>query len=291
MRLNFVIPGFSKCGTTTLCSLLNEHPDIFIPDCKEPCFFAQKWNLGWPQYERLFTPAQPHQLCGEGSTFYSTEEFADIACQRMLDRFPDLKFLFIARHPITRIESSFREMHHSGHKYGVMADHAIGDALRNLPNILADTMYWARISTFRQYVPDERIHTLFLEDFKVNALTELRRCFEFLGVDTEFTPEQRSRKLNPASEKLYDSRLFRYIQQTSGLRAGWRVLPESVQNGLTKVLRLRRPFEGPVQWDSQTLDWVMHELREDSIAYLNWAHKPADYWNFETPQFVPNRAA
>ena len=38
--LKFIVPGFSKCGTTTLCSLINQHTDIFIPEEKEPWYFS-----------------------------------------------------------------------------------------------------------------------------------------------------------------------------------------------------------------------------------------------------------
>ena len=49
MRVDFIVPGFSKCGTTTLCFLLNQHPDIFLP-LREADFFgtpgyAEHWDV------------------------------------------------------------------------------------------------------------------------------------------------------------------------------------------------------------------------------------------------------
>ena len=292
MNLKFVVPGFSKCGTTSLCSLLGEHPDIFIPGQKEPAYFAYNFHRGWNWYENtFFRPAKDGQLCGEGSTFYTAEEFAEVACERMLERFPDLKFIFIARHPIKRLESSFREMHHSGYKYAIQADYAIGPALKNLPNMIADTRFWARLNTFRNSVPDERIHVLFLEDLKKHQQLELEKCFEFLGVDPKKHVSQQQRRLNPASEKLFDSKLYRAIQNHAWGGPVWRRLHPNIRAVLTHTLRLRRPFRKAIEWSPEDKAWVVDQLADDSNAFLQWAGKPLDTWNLTSPNSVKTSAA
>ena len=291
MNLKFVVPGFSKCGTTTLCSLLGDHPDIFIPKEKEPAYFAYNFQKGWKWYEESFLSARPGQLCGEGSTFYTAAEFAEVACQRMLDVFPDLKFIFIARNPITRLESSFREMHHSGYKYAIQADYSIGNALRDLPNMIADTRYWQRLNTFRQLVPDERIHVLFLEDLKKNQQVELAKCFRFLGVDPAKHVQQSKRRLNAASEKLYDSKLYRAIQNHSWSNALWNRLSPNSRSIFTKVFHLRRPFRKPIEWREADRAWAAGELADDSRAFLQWAGKPDDTWQLPSNCLNQKRAA
>ncbi len=37
---NFLIVGAAKSGTTSLYEYLNQHPDIFLPEFKEPQFFG-----------------------------------------------------------------------------------------------------------------------------------------------------------------------------------------------------------------------------------------------------------
>ena len=39
VRPNFYIVGAEKCGTTALYSYLRQHPQIFMPEVKEPAFF------------------------------------------------------------------------------------------------------------------------------------------------------------------------------------------------------------------------------------------------------------
>ena len=278
MKLNFVVPGFSKCGTTTLCSLLNEHPEVFIPKEKEPAFFAYNYTKGWKWYEESFWSAKPEQMCGEGSTFYTAEEFAEVACQRMLDAYPDLKFIFLARDPIKRLESSFREMHHSGYKYDIQAAYSIGDCLRNLPNMMADTMYWQRLNVYRDNVPDNRIHTVFLEDLKANPMREIRKCFEFLNINPDAVTSVSNCRLNSASDKLYDSLLYRRIINGETSRRVWNTLAPLPQRILTSALRLKRPFRKPVEWDPRDKRWVLDEVADDARKFLSWAGKPADFW-------------
>ncbi len=186
MQLDFLIPGFSKCGTTSMCAFLMQHPQIFIPPLKEPNFFAHHFDKGYDWYQSLFERAQPGQKCGDGSTCYSSAEYEYRAYQRALDRFPDLKVILIARDPIARLESSFRYMHHVGHEWGVWASDCIGETLKMLPNMIRDTMYWQRLICLRSYFPDDRIHILFLEDFNADSAGELAKCCRFLGVSDDF---------------------------------------------------------------------------------------------------------
>lgn len=74
---NFFVLGAAKAGTTTLHSLLAEHPDVFAPLIKEPQFFCndELYSHGLTDYlGRHFADAQrfaargdftPHYLCFE----------------------------------------------------------------------------------------------------------------------------------------------------------------------------------------------------------------------------------
>ena len=41
---DFFIVGHAKCGTTALYEMLRAHPQIFMPDFKEPMYFARNWD-------------------------------------------------------------------------------------------------------------------------------------------------------------------------------------------------------------------------------------------------------
>ena len=40
MQPDFIVIGAMKCGTSTVCGYLEDHPDVFIAPQAEPNFFA-----------------------------------------------------------------------------------------------------------------------------------------------------------------------------------------------------------------------------------------------------------
>ena len=44
---NFIVIGAAKSGTTTLYHHLRAHPDVFMPEFKEPHYFVSDQNLNF----------------------------------------------------------------------------------------------------------------------------------------------------------------------------------------------------------------------------------------------------
>ncbi len=280
MKLDFVVPGFSKCGTTTLCSLLGEHPDIFIPAVKEPNFFAWKFDKGWDWYERHFDEASEHQLWGDGSTSYLSESLAKQSCQRIIQNFPNTRFIFIARNPVKRLESSFREFHHSGNAYGVQVSNDINEALQSLPNMIADSQYWSLINIYRDSVPDDHIHVLFLEDFQQDPAGELKKCFAFLEVDEEFRTPGLERQLNAGTTKYCDTKTLRLIRHLHLANRCLSMLGTH-EDGWLRCFGLRKRFTLPIEWTAETRRWLHEALGDEIKTFLNSYGKPDEFWGFE----------
>ena len=277
-NIQFFVPGFSKCGTTTLCSLLGDHPEIFIPESKEPNFFAMAYRRGWDWYTDLFADADG-RMSGEGSTFYTAKNFEDFAVENIAEHYPQAKIIFIARNPFTRIESSYREHHHSGHKYGVHVPHDLEQTLRDFPNIIDDTCYWSRLSAFRNRIDDQQIHTLFFEDLLANQELELKKCFEFLGVDSSFHVENPTRQLNPGSRKRYDTPVMRRIRTSKLASTAWSFIPERKRESLESRDFFRKPFKQKIQWSASARNFTLERLADEASKFLEYAGKPADYWD------------
>ncbi|HEX6434947.1 MAG TPA: sulfotransferase [Gemmatimonadales bacterium] len=107
-RPNFFIVGAPKCGTTALYEYLRPHPRIFMPEVKEPHFFAR--DLGpYPriktpeEYAELFAKAtELHLRVGEASVYYLRSSVA-IANIRAFN--PDAKIIAMFRNPIDMVYS------------------------------------------------------------------------------------------------------------------------------------------------------------------------------------------
>jgi len=83
---DFFIVGHHKSGTTALYEMLRRHPQIFMPDLKEPRWFASDLKAltkppphsplpkTYEEYLALFCPAREDQIIGEASPSYLRSE-------------------------------------------------------------------------------------------------------------------------------------------------------------------------------------------------------------------------
>lgn len=283
VSIDFLVPGFSKCGTTTLCALLAQHPEIYIPALKEPWYFsADDFERRSADYCRHFAPASEGQLLGEGSVSYSGYEKEDISIRRIKANNPDCRFIFIARNPLRRIESSYREMHHSGVKFGLNAPYLLAETLEVFPQMIRDSCFLERISKYVDAFGEASILVLFLEDLRESPQRELRRCFKHLGVDEGFAVDGQVR-LNEGRSKFYDSRLLRYLrtQPWSGFKLA-KLSPEA-QDRILVPTGLRRAFRHPVQWDAEATAMVQASVVPDARHFLQAYGKPEGFWDLNFP--------
>jgi Sulfotransferase family len=115
---DFFIVGAPKSGTTSLYWMLRQHPQIFMPDLKEPQFFASdppprrelvdklpreaKRPHTLQEYLSLFEDARPEQRVGESSTFYISSH---TAAARIAELQPQARIIAILREPVAFLRS------------------------------------------------------------------------------------------------------------------------------------------------------------------------------------------
>ena len=280
VRIDFIVPGFSKCGTTTLCALLDLHPDIFIPVEKEPWYFSRENIEAYHvYYDWLYEAASNCQLKGDGSTDYTGYLKEDIAIQRIYENNPECRFIFIARNPKARIESSYREMHHSGVTFGLDAPYELSQCLQVFPQMIQDTLFWKRILKYREAFGDAAILVIFLEDLKSDQGRVLDLCFTHLGLDTKKYPQGTSINLNAGEKKLYDTRALRFLRtnRLTGMKLA--KIPPLTQDRIFVPLGLRRTFGNkPLAWDTQSNEIFRQEIVPDSLRFLDFYGKTANFW-------------
>src|SRR5262249_54129808 len=156
---------------------------------KETNFFAFPEHWGnWDWFESLFAPGTEKRIWGEGSTMYSSASLEVPSRERLLAHYPDVRVIFIVRDPLARLESSFREFHHSGARYGVATPFSFMEALRTLPNLIEDTRYWTRLENYRQHMPEENIKVIFFEDLVRDPQGTVATCLKFLGARVDPAP-------------------------------------------------------------------------------------------------------
>ena len=279
MDLRFIIPGFSKCGTTSLCALLDEHPDIQISKNKEPCFFSRvNYREDQEWFENLFDFEAGATVYGEGSTFYSNVRDEKVSRRSILEAYPGIKLIFIARDPVSRIESSYREFHNSGPVFGFNVPFGLGTLMDEFTDIVEDTCYWSRINNYKEFFPEEQIHVLFQEDLDRQPEIELARCFEFLDVDPKIKVKDFDMRLNEGNAKMYDTSFLRFLRANRMSRPLVEMVPPKKENKIIGRIGLRRKFKKPILWDDRANEVFQTRVSADTYQFLEYYQKPADFW-------------
>ncbi len=261
--------------------MLGRHPDVFVSDPKEPHFLSFNYEKGWRWYESLFERGGDAIAIGEGSVSYATDEYEELVCERMNEHLPGVRLIYIVRHPVKRVESSYRFLHSGAHPYGVLLPLDIGQALAYRPHMVRTTLYWERLSAFRRYVTDDRILVLFQEDLNCRPHETLEKCFAFLGVDPGRLAELKKDRVNESRHLYRDTRLLRYIRRNGVLSKAWQSMPWRVTNWLEPKLRRRWSDDMTIRWQPEAKEEFLRAVKPDAERFLAFCGKPAGFWDFE----------
>ena len=96
---HFLGLGTQKGGTTTLHQLLSQHPQVYLPACKEVHYFDLNHLAGETWYRSHFQAATTTQKCGDITHFYL---FHPDVPQRIQQLLPDARMIVLLRHPVDR---------------------------------------------------------------------------------------------------------------------------------------------------------------------------------------------
>jgi Sulfotransferase domain len=198
---DFFIVGHPKCGTTALYEALRHHPQIYMPDVKEPNFFSAEWQTsdGPPEtfddYLSLFDAAKPGQRIGEASVFYLA---SGNAASGIADAQPDAQIIAILREPA----SFLRSLHLQFVQIDLETEKNLRKALslddvrrqgrrlrRSAPNwqqrlIYSDQVrYVEQLQRFHALFPPEQMMVLIYDDFQCDNEGTVGRVLRFLDVD------------------------------------------------------------------------------------------------------------
>lgn len=207
---NFLVVGATRAGTSALYSYLEQHPQIYVPEIKEPGFFMlEGTTLKNPYsttnfaiydldtYQSLFDGVEPHHIAvGEATTGYLSSEGVP---QRIQHYSPDAKLFAILRNPIERAYSEWQLLVRAGREklsFEEACRKEVMTPLTDLPwnpdeiKYIRKGMYYAHLKRFYDTFDASQI-TVFLHEEWLNDQQEtLRTIFNTLGVDETFQGEE-----------------------------------------------------------------------------------------------------
>ena len=196
---DFLVIGAYKSGTTALHHQLRAHPALFLPERKEPSYFAFAAE-GPPTahpaaatsvrdraaYDSLFAGAPQGALLGEVSPAYLA---VPGTCERLRAEAPAARLIAVLRNPIERAYSDFLMYRRDGLErepsfLAALDQQAARDpATDPTSRYVATGFYAAQLEPYVRAFPSEQLHVLLHDDLRDDPEATLRRLFEFLGVD------------------------------------------------------------------------------------------------------------
>lgn len=179
MRVDFMIIGAMKSATTHLSEALSSHPDICFSTPKETNFFCDEhWRDKLDSYHNCFK--NQAALYGEGSTNYSKYPVYNPNLHEDLYSYnPDLKFIYIVRHPLDRIRSHYIHAYKRGFE-----SKNINQAIKINPHYLLVTRYSSQIKPYINRFGRQQVKIIFFEDYITAPQEHYDAICKFLDIPT-----------------------------------------------------------------------------------------------------------
>lgn len=274
-RLDFIVIGAQKAGTTSLFELLGRHPQVSMPSDKEAPYFSHDpvFARGWTDYmgkialvgpERRWGTVTPHYMVGgvykRSRNAAATAGYDERTVPlRIREQLPDVRLVAILRDPVARASSHHQMMVMVGEDRRSF-DEAIADLLdpdeieraRKQPTELKGYVAWGEyrriLKGYFDVFPAEQILVKFTDELKRDPEQFLTCIHEFLGVRSDLIPENlrvryraggTERRLSWIAPNTWSSPqgLKRSLMRSQAARAAWYALPGASRQ------RIRRNFD------------------------------------------------
>ncbi|NES01953.1 MAG: sulfotransferase [Okeania sp. SIO2F4] len=200
----FLVVGIEKAGTTSIYQYLNQHPQVYMSPVKETNFLERDWENfqgkpnskridTWEKYSNLFSNVQDEIAIGEVSPNYLFHYKS--SSERIIKYVPDVKIIAILRNPVDRAYSDYL-MH--------LRDSINVEKVRSLTEQVqfrADTsftlkkgFYYTPVKYYFDTFGKERVKIYLYNDLSENSSAMMQDMYQFIGVNSDFTPDTSERQ-------------------------------------------------------------------------------------------------
>jgi hypothetical protein len=291
---NFLILGAAKAGTTSLCDILRQHPQVYFPLYKETTFFSNDsyFNLGMNWYlNTFFNKTDNYLACGEASPDYLY--WAEKTAPRIHENLGSetVRFIIILREPVSRAYSWYWNMVKEGNE-----DLSFENAIEAEPTrlkkhheflykngqmtygYLRGGRYAEQIGYFLSLFPRENFLFLLFDDLSNQFEVVSFQLKSFLKIESDFVLEPAHS--NPATRSL-NHKLQKWIRKQSPIKDIFRKITTPKQRFQIKELALKlnnRPFSYPPLPRSTAIA-LKTQFRDDNIRLGKIIGRDLSFWN------------
>nr|WKN35521.1 sulfotransferase [Tunicatimonas sp. TK19036] len=287
---DFLIIGAGKSGTTSLEFYLKQHPGIFLPDVKEPNFFAYEMRkeedfedlstkehyrqsiTTYPDYINLFKIANENQKVGEISNIYL---YSPLAVERIKHHLPNVKLMAILRQPAERLFSRYTHLL----RVNKTPSESFEDVFDRKsvwwkrPDLVQEGFYGKHLTKYFNSFDPSQLKIFFFEDL-INAPDQLLEDMTaFIGVDNSFN-FQTNTQFNK-SGKVKNKWVNKLVGHESIIMMAMKKSVPQLYQGIKDNVLLKRVVENMRSSNIQTLKLspelkqkITEEIYNDDIKVL-----------------------
>ncbi len=236
-KVNFLICGTQKGGTTVLDTYLRTHPEICMAKHKEVHYFDREKHFlfqkpDYHQYHTFFNPNQNQKVLGETTPVYM---YWYTAPRRIWEYNSNMKLILILRNPIERAYSHWNMQRDRG--YDTLSFHEAIQAeeirrQKSLPwqnrrfSYLDRGYYSEQIRRLRSFFPKDQIMIIRNKQLRAEPEKILNQIYQFIsvsGLDNIEPIDHQTRNYSPMSAEDHDYLKHLYKLEIKSLEriTGW----------------------------------------------------------------------
>ena len=209
-RVDFIVAGVQKAGTTAIHDFLAQHPQIALLRDQALHFFDKEEHFasGEPDYRLLhdnFNPGWRWRIPGEVTADYL---YYPHALERIAAYNAKMKIIISLRNPTERAFSQWnmrREKNQEPLEFvdALKRDQEIGITKAPRGNAyIARSLYAPQLEKVFRLFPREQVFILKYEHFRSDPFPIVNEIFDFLGVDRRSQLKNKQRNVGSYSRKL-----------------------------------------------------------------------------------------
>jgi hypothetical protein len=278
--------GAQKAGTTSLATLLDQHPDITLSRPKEAAFFTRNWWLGLDWYRSRF-PDETGAIFLDATPAYAnapTDEFPQApgfgespyvgVPERIHSVNPKAKFIYVLRDPVTRTYSAYwHRVRQREEKLGFR------EAISSNPSYLRASDYYGQIQNYLEYFPLESFLFIVFEEMIEDFASAVQGCCALLGVDpAPIEADPSAWRKNPSFRyNVAGTLLAKAFPSNASLKSFMNVVKRSLPEGL-RPIAARAITKSIPPMTEQDRQYVLERLRGRNAILADLIGMSLDHW-------------
>ena len=289
-KLHFIIAGERRSGSSSVYEVLKNHPEISMFHLRDYDYFIEPelFENSPPDWANIKSWQETHSAEEYQSLFSNLDgkigqKDADLlwwkpAHKRLAETIPDAKFVFILRNPVQRAESQYFNELRKGREsltFEEALDREKNQSLSDWEKLHLQYRergcYVNSLEHFYQYIDNDRVKVIILEDLYTNWKDVMTELCDFLEIDT--IAGMALKPIHSNKEELFERNDFSNKSYVKWVFDVWDRLTEAfivrVSNKSRVRVRMRKTLRGFYYQSKRSEIQIRPEVYQELKTYYD----------------------